>query len=109
MRRKHPKLVFKTGEQARTLRRQLGMTQNDFWSQISVTQSGGSRYEAGRSMPISVQYLLQIAHGPQKEAGELIAWLQRPQQESSPVTACRKPRQSRLRQQLLQQSGAPGQ
>jgi len=108
MRRKHPKLVLKTGEQARTLRRQLGMTQSDFWSQISVTQSGGSRYEAGRAMPISVQYLLQIAHGPKKEAGDLVEWLQRTQQDTRPVAPCRKPRQSRLRQQAFLQSGAPG-
>ena len=108
MRRKHPKLVLKTGEQARVLRRQLGMTQHDFWSQISVTQSGGSRYEAGRPMPISVQYLLQIAHGPKKEAGDLIEWLQRPQQEERPAAPCRRPRQSRLRATMLVQSGAPG-
>ncbi|MBS1158549.1 MAG: hypothetical protein H6R15_968 [Proteobacteria bacterium] len=78
MRIRKPKLVFKTGEQARTLRKQLGMTQTEFWSRISVTQPGGSRYEGGREMPKSVQYLLQIAFGSESQFGELLGWLQRP-------------------------------
>lgn len=78
MRIRQPKLVFKTGEQARMLRKQLGMSQSEFWTRISITQSGGSRYEAGREMPKSVQYLLQIAFGSEKQFGELVDWLQRP-------------------------------
>lgn len=32
--------------------------QQKFWSPIGVTQSGGSRYETGRKIPNSVQFLL---------------------------------------------------
>jgi len=42
----------------RILRRQLGLTQSDFWRQIGITQSGGSRYESGRPMPKTVRTLL---------------------------------------------------
>ena len=35
----------------REIRRRLGMNQEQFWTQIGVTQSGGSRYESGREMP----------------------------------------------------------
>ncbi len=35
----------------RDIRRRLHMNQQEFWSRIGVTQSGGSRYESGRTMP----------------------------------------------------------
>ena len=46
----------------REIRRQLGMNQQEFWTRIGVTQSGGSRYETGRSMPRPVQELLRLVH-----------------------------------------------
>jgi len=46
----------------REIRRRLGMNQEDFWTRIGVTQSGGSRYEAGRSMPRPVRELLRLVH-----------------------------------------------
>lgn len=46
----------------RTLRRQKGLNQQDFWSRIGVTQSGGSRYESGRNMPKPVRELLRLVH-----------------------------------------------
>lgn len=46
----------------RDLRRQRGMNQQDFWSRIGVTQSGGSRYESGRNMPKPVRELLRLVH-----------------------------------------------
>lgn len=46
----------------REIRRRLGLNQNDFWSQIGVTQSGGSRYESGRNMPKPVRELLRLVH-----------------------------------------------
>ena len=46
----------------RVIRKQLGMNQQEFWSQIGVTQSGGSRYESGRNMPKPVQELLRVVH-----------------------------------------------
>lgn len=47
---------------ARELRRKLGMNQQQFWAQLGVTQSGGSRYESGRNMPRPVQQLLRLVH-----------------------------------------------
>jgi transcriptional regulator with XRE-family HTH domain len=47
---------------ARAIRRKLGMNQQQFWSKLGVTQSGGSRYESGRNMPRPVQQLLRLVH-----------------------------------------------
>ena len=47
---------------ARAIRRKLGLNQQQFWSQLGVTQSGGSRYESGRNMPRPVQHLLRLVH-----------------------------------------------
>ena len=47
---------------AREIRRKLGMNQQQFWSRLGVTQSGGSRYESGRNMPRPVQQLLRLVH-----------------------------------------------
>ena len=38
------------------------MNQQEFWSRIGVTQSGGSRYESGRTMPKPVRELLRLVH-----------------------------------------------
>jgi transcriptional regulator with XRE-family HTH domain len=46
----------------RDIRRKLGMNQEQFWTQIGVTQSGGSRYESGRDMPKPVRELLRLVH-----------------------------------------------
>lgn len=46
----------------REIRRRLRLNQQDFWSRIGVTQSGGSRYESGRSMPKPVRELLRLVH-----------------------------------------------
>ena len=46
----------------RAIRQRLGMNQQDFWGQIGVTQSGGSRYESGREMPKPVRELLRLVH-----------------------------------------------
>lgn len=47
---------------AREIRRKLGLNQQQFWSRLGVTQSGGSRYESGRNMPRPVQQLLRLVH-----------------------------------------------
>lgn len=47
---------------AREIRRKLGMNQQQFWSTLGVTQSGGSRYESGRNMPRPVRELLRLVH-----------------------------------------------
>jgi transcriptional regulator with XRE-family HTH domain len=46
----------------RELRRKLRLNQQDFWSRVGVTQSGGSRYETGRRIPRPVQELLRLVH-----------------------------------------------
>jgi len=46
----------------REIRRKLGLNQQQFWSQLGVTQSGGSRYESGRNIPRPVQQLLRLVH-----------------------------------------------
>ena len=46
----------------REIRRRLGLNQQQFWSKIGVTQSGGSRYESGRNMPKPVRELLRLVH-----------------------------------------------
>ena len=51
-----------TGAQLTGLRHKLGLNQQDFWSAVNVTQSGGSRYESGRAMPRAVAALVQIIH-----------------------------------------------
>src|SRR5258706_13121457 len=44
----------------REIRRRLGLNQEEFWTRIGVTQSGGSRYESGRTMPKPVRQLLRL-------------------------------------------------
>lgn len=46
----------------RDIRRKLGMNQEQFWTKVGVTQSGGSRYESGRDMPKPVRELLRLVH-----------------------------------------------
>ena len=46
----------------RDIRHRLGLNQQEFWGRIGVTQSGGSRYESGRSMPKPVRELLRLVH-----------------------------------------------
>ena len=44
------------------LRAKLGLTQGEFWAPVGVSQSGGSRYEAGRKLPPSISTLLHLVH-----------------------------------------------
>ena len=46
----------------RAIRRKIGLNQQQFWSKLGVTQSGGSRYESGRNMPRPVRELLRLVH-----------------------------------------------
>ena len=55
----------------RDVRRKLGLNQQDFWTKIGVTQSGGSRYESGRKMPKPVKELLRLVHVEQIDLGRL--------------------------------------
>jgi len=44
------------------IRQKLGLNQQEFWSKVGVTQSGGSRYESGREIPKAVRELLRLVH-----------------------------------------------
>ncbi|BEV71573.1 MULTISPECIES: DNA-binding transcriptional regulator [unclassified Paludibacterium] len=46
----------------RALRVQLDLNQQEFWSAIGVTQSGGSRYENDRRIPKPVMELLRLRY-----------------------------------------------
>ena len=54
--------IFENIINPREIRRKLGLNQQEFWTQIGVTQSGGSRYESGRNMPKPVRELLRLVH-----------------------------------------------
>ncbi len=54
--------VFDKVTNPREIRCKLGLNQQEFWTAIGVTQSGGSRYEAGREMPKPVAELLRLVH-----------------------------------------------
>lgn len=55
----------------RDIRQKLGLNQQEFWGMIGVTQSGGSRYESGRSMPKPVQQLLRLVHIDKIDIGRM--------------------------------------
>ena len=55
----------------REIRRRLGLNQEQFWTQIGVTQSGGSRYESGREMPKPVRELLRLVHIEQVDLSQV--------------------------------------
>ena len=71
--KKKPALRFKTGEDVKAMRTKLHMNQSAFWGRINVTQSGGSRYESGRAIPRTVQLLLHLAYGTEKQSQDLLA------------------------------------
>ncbi len=54
--------LFNFSLNPRDVRRRLGLNQQEFWTRIGVTQSGGSRYESGREMPKPVRELLRLVH-----------------------------------------------
>ncbi|MDH0342089.1 helix-turn-helix domain-containing protein [Chromobacterium haemolyticum] len=58
-------------ENPREIRRKLGLNQQQFWSKIGVTQSGGSRYESGRNMPKPVRELLRLVHVEQVDLSKV--------------------------------------
>jgi len=46
----------------------MHMSQAEFWTRIGITQSGGSRYEAGRNIPSPAQLLIRLAYGNDAES-----------------------------------------
>ena len=55
----------------RIIRRRLNLNQQEFWSRVGVTQSGGSRYESGRNMPKPVRELLRLVHVERIDLGRV--------------------------------------
>ena len=53
---------FSEIENPRDIRKKLKINQTEFWNQVGVTQSGGSRYESGRAIPNAVRELVRIVH-----------------------------------------------
>lgn len=43
-----------------TSRRTSKMNQTDYWQRFGVTQSGGSRYESGRVIPVPTAILIWL-------------------------------------------------
>jgi transcriptional regulator with XRE-family HTH domain len=54
--------LFQLPLNPREIRQRLRMNQQEFWTRVGVTQSGGSRYESGRTMPRPVRELLRLVH-----------------------------------------------
>lgn len=46
----------------RAMRKAMGLNQMQFWGEVKVTQSGGSRYESGRQAPAQVDELVRLRH-----------------------------------------------
>jgi transcriptional regulator with XRE-family HTH domain len=68
---KRPVKLFERVLNPREIRRRLGLNQEQFWTQIGVTQSGGSRYESGREMPKPVRELLRLVHVEQVDLSQV--------------------------------------
>ena len=66
-----PMKIFDRVLNPREIRRRLGLNQEQFWTQIGVTQSGGSRYESGRDMPKPVRELLRLVHVEQVDLSQV--------------------------------------
>ncbi len=54
------------GATAKSIRKKMGLNQTDFWTPLGVTQSGASRYEAGRDIPKPTQILVAFRYGKGK-------------------------------------------
>ena len=59
---KKPKAPVINAATVKNLRAKLKLNQSAFWSKLGVTQSGGSRYEAGRDIPTPVKRLFHIVY-----------------------------------------------
>lgn len=59
----------------RVVRARLKLNQTDFWTRVGVTQSAGSRHEAGRPMPKPLATLLTIAYGTDNQSSAAIGRL----------------------------------
>ena len=74
---KAPKSFIKTKEEIVALRKKLGLSQSEFWGRVSTTQSGGSRFEAGRKLPGPLKTLLHLAYAPEAQAQAMLDHLRK--------------------------------
>lgn len=58
-------------------RRKSGLTQSEYWNRFGVTQSGGSRYENGRSIPTPVAALIWLFEAGKVTEKDLAAAIKR--------------------------------
>ena len=72
-----PKLIFSSSEEIKAFRHKHGMNQSQFWGRVGVTQSGGSRYESERNIPVPVQLLLHIAYATDDRSHRLVDHLRK--------------------------------
>jgi len=72
-----PKLIFSSSEEIKAFRQKHGMNQSQFWGRVGVTQSGGSRYESERNIPVPVQLLLHIAYATDDRSHRLVDHLRK--------------------------------
>lgn len=54
------------------VRKKRGLNQSQFWNKLGVTQSGGSRYESGRTIPRPVKILLALSYGTEKQRAKTL-------------------------------------
>lgn len=66
-----------TGKEAYKLRTTRGENQTQFWRRVSVTQSGGCRYEHGHNIPEAVSRLLKLVYLPESQATKYLQQLRR--------------------------------
>ena len=59
---KKTKATIINGKTAIAIRTESDENQTTFWRRLGVTQSGGSRYESGRSMPAPVKRLMYLVY-----------------------------------------------
>ena len=62
MKKSSKKPVSITGQFCLELRKRRSLNQSDFWRPLGVTQSGGSRYESGRSIPAPTRKLVCLMY-----------------------------------------------
>lgn len=60
---------------ATRLLRRARQSQAQFWGNLGVTQSGGSRYESGRSIPTPVRLLIMLVTSSEADAQALLKLL----------------------------------
>jgi len=85
-------LMCTTGQDIRDLRNRMRVRQSDFWQRIFVTQSGGSRYEAGRTIPKQVLLLIHLAYAKTVDAERLLNELRSGKPEETLQNIQHKPR-----------------